>query len=71
MVADGVWQTCGHHSQNFTLHIRDYMTGGILYIKHLCQRGRDDVVSELLYEGTSKFAEGYAASLLFGQAKEE
>ena len=70
-VADGAWQTRGHHSQNFTLHVRDYITGGILYVKHLCQRGRDDVVSEPLYDGTSRFAEGYAASLLFGQAKEE
>jgi len=48
-VADGAWQTRGHHSQNFTLHVRDYITGGILYVKHLCQRGRDDVVSEPLY----------------------
>ena len=73
MVANGARQTCWHHSQNFTLHTRDYITGGILYVKHLCQRGRDDVVSEPLYESTStcKFAKGYAASLLFNQTKSE
>ena len=35
----------------------------MLYYQHLCEDG--------LYEGTSKFAEGYGTSLVFGRAKEK
>ena len=63
--------TRGFHSANSTFRIRNYYNGALLYRKHLCQRGRDDVVSEDLYEGTSKGAEGYAARLTFKKAKEE
>ena len=37
--ADGAWLTRGHHSQNFTYKVRDYMTSALLYYQHLCQRG--------------------------------
>ena len=70
-VADGAWMTRGHHSQNFTFSIRNYFTGELLYRKHVCQRGRDKVIDEELYQGTSVGAEGYAARMLFNQAKEE
>ena len=56
--ADGTWMTRGFHSKNATFSVRDYMTGALLYYKHLCQRGRDKVVDEELYQGTSKAAEG-------------
>ena len=69
--ADGTWMTRGFHSKNATFSIRNYFNGAILYRKHLCQRGRDDVVKEELYQGTSKGAEGYAARQLFKKAKEE
>ena len=69
--ADGAWLTRGHHSQNFTYQVRDYLTGALLYYQHLCQRGKDKICEDKLYEGTSKFTEGYGTSLVFGRAKEE
>ena len=69
--ADGVWHTRGWHSKNATFTIRNYLTGALLYYHHLCQKGRDGVVQEGLYEGTSKSAEGFAARLMFKKAKEE
>ena len=68
--ADGTWMTRGHHSKNATFSIRNYYNGALLYRKHLCQKGRDDIIEEL-YQGTSKGAEGYAARLTFKKAKEE
>ena len=68
---DAAWLTRGYHSQNCTFHIRNYMNGAVLYYRHLCQRGKDTVVEEELYQGTSKSAEGYGASMVFEQAKEE
>ena len=61
----------GHHSKNATFTIRNYFTGALLYYKHLCQRGRDTLIQEDLYQGTSKSAEGYAARKTFKRAKEE
>ena len=69
--ADGTWMTRGFHSKNFTFSIRNYYTGALLFRKHLCQRGRDDLIKEELYQGTSKGAEGYAARLIFKKVKEE
>ena len=63
--ADGTGMTRGFHSKNATFSIHNYFNGAILYCKHLCQRGRDDVVKEELYQGTSKSAEGYGARKLF------
>ena len=42
-IADGAWMTRGFHSQNFTFQIRNYVNGALLYYKHLCQRGHDDL----------------------------
>ena len=70
-VADGTWQTRGWHSKNATFTIRNYLNGALLYYHHLCQKGRDDVIEEELYKGTSKSAEGYAARITFRRAKEE
>ena len=39
--------------------------------QHLCQMGKDYLCEDRLYEGTSKFAEGYGTSLVFGRAKEK
>ena len=69
--ADGTWMTRGHHSKNSTFSIRDYLTGALLYYVHLCQKGRDKVIQEELYQGTSKSAEGYGARLTLRKAKEE
>ena len=69
--ADGTWMTCGFHSKNATFSIRNYDNGALLYRKHLCQRGRDNVLKEELYQATSKGAEGYAARLTFQKAKQE
>ncbi len=63
--------TRGHHSKNFTFSIRNYYTGALLYQKHLCQKGRDNLINKELYQGTSKRVEGYAARLTFKKAKEE
>ena len=70
-VADGTWQTRGWHSKNATFTIRNYLNGGLLYYHHLCQKGRDEVIEEELYKGTSKSSEGYAASITFQRAKDE
>ena len=51
--------------------IRNYLNGALLYYHHLCQRGRNDVIEEELYKGTSKSAEGYAARITFWRSKEE
>ena len=62
--ADGAWMTRGHHSQNFTFHMRDYFTNAIIYYQHLCHKGEDEILEDNLYEGTSKAAEGYAADII-------
>ena len=62
--ADGVWQTRGYHSKNFTFSVQDFDTGALLFRKHLCQKGRDNLVKDPLYEGSSKAAEWYAARLV-------
>ena len=43
----------------------------LLYRKHICQKSRDDLINEELYQGISKGAEGYAARPTFKKAKEE
>ena len=58
-VADGTWQTRGWHSKNATFTIRNYLNGALLYYHHLCQKGRDKVIEDKLYKGTSKSAKGY------------
>ena len=68
--ADGTWITHGFHSKNATFSIRNYMNGALLYRKHLCQKGKDNVVEEELYKGTSKGAEGYATRIMLKKAKE-
>ncbi len=69
--ADGTWMTRGHHSKNFTFSIRNYLTGALLFRKHLCQKGSDRMIKEPLYQGTSKAAEGYAARCTFAEAKKQ
>ena len=69
--ADGTWMTRGYHSKNATFSIRNYLNGALLYYAHLCQKGRDKVIQEELYQGTSKSAEGYGARLTLKKAKEE
>ena len=69
--ADGTWMTRGHHSKNATFSIRNYYNGALLYCKYLCQKGRDDLIKEELYQGTSKGAEGYATRLMFKKVKDE
>ena len=69
--ADGTWMMHGFHSKNATFSIRNYYSGALLYCKHFCQKGRDNVVKEEVYQGTSKGAEGYATRLTFKKAKDE
>ena len=43
----------------------------LLYYKHLCERGRDNIVEGELYKGTSKsIMEGFAAREVMHQARE-
>ena len=69
--ADGCWQTRGWHSKNATFSIRNYQTGALLYFMHVSQKGRDRIIEEELYKGTSKAAEGFAARATLKKAKEE
>ena len=66
--ADGAWMTRGFHSTNMTFSIRNFFTGALLFFKHVCQKGRDKIIEEPLYKGTSKSAE---ARELMAKAKEE
>ena len=59
--------TRGHHSQNFTFHMRDYVRNSVLYYQHYCQRGKGGP----LYEGTSNSMEGKAAEESFRKMKKE
>ena len=70
-VGDGAWQTRGHHSQNFTFHVRDHVRNSVLYYLHLCQRGKDSMSEEPLNKGTSGSCEGVAAGRLFSQMHKE
>ena len=70
--SDGVWLTRGKFSQNCSFTVRNYMNNALLYFVHVCMRGKEnDIVGGELYQGTSKGAEGYAASIAFQKAKEE
>ena len=63
--ADAVWLTRGGFSRNCTFTVRNYMTGALLYYYHICQKGKDTLCKEDLYEGTSKSAEGFGADHVF------
>ena len=69
--ADAAWMTRGYHSKNGTFSVRNYYNGALLYYKHLCQRGRDNIVEGELYKGTSKSMEGFAAREVMHRAREE
>ena len=70
--SDGVWLTRGKFSKNSSFTIRNYINNSLLYFVHVCMRGNeDDIIGGELYQGTSKGAEGYAASIAFKKAKEE
>ena len=69
--ADAAWMTRGYHSKNGTFSVRNYYNGALLYYKHLCQRGRDNIVEGELYKGTSKSMEGFAAREVMHQARGE
>lgn len=69
--SDGCWHIRGFFSQNATFIIRNWLTGALLWYGHACMRGSDSMISDELYSGTAKSAEGYLAGILFGQAKEE
>ena len=69
--ADGTWLTCVYFSKNGTFTVRNYLNGALLFYKHLCQKGKDDVIDEDLYKGTSKSMEGFAAREIMMQAKKE
>ena len=68
--SDGAWLTRGKFSQNCTFTIRNYVNNSLLYFVHLCMRGKR-VNEDELYRGTAKGAEGHAANMAFGQAKQE
>ena len=52
--ADGMWMTRGFHSKNASFNVRNYFTGALLYRKHLCQKGRDRLIDEELYQGCKR-----------------
>ena len=68
---DAAWMTHGHNSKNGTFSVRNYNNEALLYYKHLCQCGRDNIVKGELYKGTSKSMEGFAQPEVMNQAKEE
>ena len=69
--SDGrVWLKHGHYSKNGIYTVRNYMTNNLLYVIHMCQCGKDTVIEEELYEGTSRAAEGYSTEEAFTQAHE-
>ena len=70
LTAGGSWMTRGFHLKNFTFSVRNYFTGALFY-KHICQRGRDTVIKDELYPGTSKSMEGHAARVLYQRAKDD
>ena len=69
--SDGCWHIRGFFSQNSTFIIRNYLTGALLWYGHVSMRGTDKIVTDDLYQGTAKSAEGYLASVLFSKANEE
>ena len=71
VTSDGVWHTRRHFSKNGSFIVKNYLTGGLLWYRHKCMRGKDDVLDEELYEGTSKSMEGFLAEECYKQAKEE
>ena len=68
---DGTWLTRGFFSQNHTFTLRNYMNNSLLYVVHLCMRGNDSVIDDELFEGTAKAAEGHAAEIAFGLARDD
>ena len=58
---DGVWHNRGYFSKNGSFIIKNYFTGGILWYGNKCMRGKDDVMDEELFAGTSKSMEGCLA----------
>ena len=71
VTSDGVWHTRGHFSKNGSFIVKNYMNGGLLWYAHKCMRGKDKVVSEALFEGTSKSMEGIMSDECYKRAKEE
>ena len=71
VTSDGVWHTHGHFSKNGSFIIKNYFTGGLLWYGHKCMRGKDDVVEDVLFEGTAKSMEGILVEECYKQAKEE
>lgn len=69
--SDGCWHIRGFFSQNCTMVIRNWLTGALLWYGHASMKGADPIISEELYQGTAKSAEGYLASVLFDKAKDE
>ena len=69
--SDGCWHIRGFFSQNCTMVIRNWLTGALLWYGHVSMRGTDPIITDDLYQGTAKSAEGYLASVLFEKAQEE
>jgi len=69
--SDGCWHIRGFFSQNCTVVIRNWLTGALLWYGHACMKGSDPIITDDLYQGTAKSAEGYLAGILFEKAKEE
>ena len=71
VTSDGVWHNRGYFSKNGSFIIKNYFTGGILWYGHKCMRGKDDVIDEELFAGTSKSMEGCLAEVRYKEAKDE
>lgn len=71
VTSDGVWHTRGHFSKNGSFIIKNYLTGGLLWFGHKCMRGKDNVIEEDLFQGTSKSMEGILAEECYKQAADE
>lgn len=69
--SDSVWLTRGKFCQNCLFTIHNYMNNSPLYYVHVCMQGKNDIIGEELYQGTSKGTEDYATNIAFQKAKEE
>lgn len=69
--SDGCWDIRGFFSQNCTMMICNWLSGALLWYRHACMKGFDSIITDDLYQGTAKSAEGYLAGILFEKAKEE
>ena len=71
VISDRVWHNRGRFSKNGSFIIKNYFTGGLLWYGHKCMHGRDYIIDDELFAGTSKSMEGCLAEECYKEAKGE